>query len=163
MTRLFTFVWLILVWMALWESITLANLIAGAVAAAVATMLVPFRFNKSGRVRPIAAVKLAGYFVWKLLEASVQVAWEIATPKDGTAPAVIHVPLQTNAPGIITAVANMVSLTPGTLTLEVDSSRPALFIHVLHFESSEQTTSEVRRLEQLTVEAFPTASGRTSA
>lgn len=157
MTRiLITGVWLALVWMSLWESFTPANLTGGIVAAILAMVLSPPRPN-ANRIgfRPFAGAKLLAVFAWKLIQASVIVAWEVATPGDNTRPAVISVPLHTDAAGIVAAVANMVSLTPGTLTIEVDPSTATLFIHVLHNRSYEATRAEVYQLERLTLAAFP--------
>jgi len=149
--------WLTVVWMALWESFTIANLIGGlAVAALVVGLIPPGHQVQPLGLRPLAAVKLGAFFLWKLVEASVLVAWEIATPGDRTHPAVVSVPLHTLSPGIVTSVANMVSLTPGTLTLEVDPDTMTLYIHVLHYQSAETTSKDVYQLERLTVAAFPT-------
>jgi multicomponent Na+:H+ antiporter subunit E len=157
MSPLIVILWLTLVWMALWESFTWANLIGGLAIAVLAVLLVPLR-SKAPRVgfRPLRAIRLLFYFVWKLLVASLIVSWEVVTPRDGTSPAVVSVRLDTPYPGVVTAVANMVSLTPGTLTVDVNRSDSTLFIHVLHFKSAEATSDDVRTLERLTVEAFPT-------
>lgn len=156
MSPVIVILWLTLVWMALWEAFTWANLLGGLLIAVLAMLLVPLR-STAPRVgfRPFRAFKLLGYFVWKLLVASVIVSWEVVTPKDGTRPAVVSVRLDTGSPGVLTAVANMVSLTPGTLTVDVDRDESTLFIHVLHFQSSGVTSTDVRALERLTVEAFP--------
>lgn len=152
-----TVLWLTLVWVALWESLTVANLLGGLAVAALVTALVPLRRGGDGiAFRPFATVRLFGFFAWELIKASAQVAWEIVTPGDNTSPAVVSVPLTSTAPGIITMVANMVSLTPGTLTIDVDTATPpTLFIHVLHHPSGSSTLSDVQRLEALTLSAFP--------
>lgn len=152
-----TVAWLAVVWMALWGSFTIANLLGGL---AVATLVVALRpLHHPARplgFRPLAAVRLLMFFLWKLVEASALVAWEVATPGDRTRPAVVSVPLHTLSPGIVISVANMVSLTPGTLTLEVDRHTTTLFIHVLHYQSAETTSNDVYQLERLTLAAFPT-------
>jgi multicomponent Na+:H+ antiporter subunit E len=150
-------VWLTLVWVALWESLTWANLAGGLLAGIVTVILVPPRPDTLVVSRPLAGLKLLFYFLWKLVQASVAVAWEVATPGDRTNPAVITVPLHTDSEGIITSVANMVSLTPGTLTLDVDPDTRTLYIHVLHFISEETTRADVHTLERLAMAAFPSA------
>lgn len=154
--RLVIVAWLTLVWMALWESFTWGNLLTGLLIASLATFLVPLREGTpSLGFRPLAALGLGGFFLWKLAEASLIVAWEVATPKDHTSPAVVFIPLHTSSPGIVTAVANMVSLTPGTLTIEADRERSALYIHVLHFKAPDATRAQIYQLERLTMAAFP--------
>jgi multicomponent Na+:H+ antiporter subunit E len=153
---IFPVAWLTLVWMALWESFTFANLVGGLLVSFVVMVLMPLR--RPGHqvgFRPLAALRLVAFFVWKLIQASVIVAWEVATPRDGTRPAVVSVPLTSRTPFITTAVANMVSLTPGTLTIEVAPEEMTIFIHVLHFRSKEATREDVRTLERLSLAAYP--------
>jgi multicomponent Na+:H+ antiporter subunit E len=104
--------------------------------------------------RPMAAALFAAYFAWKLVEASLIVAWEVITPRNRINEAIVAVPLRVDRPIIVTMIANSVSLTPGTLTLEARLSPPMLYIHVLHLKSVEDVRSDVRRLEELAVRAL---------
>jgi multicomponent Na+:H+ antiporter subunit E len=54
-------------------------------------------------------------------------------------------------------VADAVSLTPGTLTLEVQREPLILYVHVLHLRSVEDVRRDVRRLELDAVRAFGSA------
>lgn len=157
MSRLVVVLWLTAVWVTLWESVSAANLLGGVAVAGIVVYLLPPRTPVS-RVgfRPLAAIGLLFFFLWELIQASAEVAWEVATPRNRIRPAVVSVQLDTDVPGIITAVANMVSLTPGTITLEVDVDNRTLFIHVLHLKTVEDTRKSVRRLEEVTSRAFPT-------
>lgn len=148
--------WLAVVWVTLWEALTWANVAGGLVVAVVALYLLPPReVRTSVGFRPLAAAKLLLYFLWELLVASLQVVWEIITPQDRTRPAVVSVQTRSTVPGHITAVANMVSLTPGTLSLEIDHDTRTIYIHVLHLDSFEATRAVVSKLETLTLAAFP--------
>lgn len=156
MRRVAIVAWLTVVWVTLWEALTWANVAGGlAVAIAALHLLPPREARTSVGFRPLAAAKLLIYFLWELLVASSQVIWEIITPQDHTRPAVVSVQTRSTVPGHITAVANMVSLTPGTLSLEIDHDTRTIYIHVLHLESVEQTRAAVSKLETLTLAAFP--------
>lgn len=156
MRHLILLVWLTTVWVTLWESVTWANLLGGVIVSLVVITLLPPRSDRPDvGFRLIAALKLFSYFVWELVVASAIVAWEVVTPKIGINAAVVSVRLTSEVPGIVTAVANMVSLTPGTVTLEVDDENSTLFIHVLHLKSVELTRESISRLERLTLDAFP--------
>lgn len=156
MRRMTIVVWLTLVWVTLWEAATLANVAGGLVLAILVLFLLPPReVRTSVGFRPLAAIRLLLYFLWELLVASWQVVWEIITPQDHTRPAVVAVQTRSTVPGHITAVANMISLTPGTLSLEVDHDTRTIFIHVLHLDSFEKTRAAVSKLETLTLTAFP--------
>ncbi len=148
--------WLTLVWIALWEDLTWANTLGGVLVALAVMRAIPARPATARHgVRPWALLKLSIYFLWRLAQASVLLAWEIVTPRNRINAAVVAVPLASRSPGIVTLVANMVSLTPGTLTLEVDEETMTIFIHVLHLETVEAMRREVLYFEELAMAAFP--------
>lgn len=156
MRHFLTLAWLTLVWMALWEDLSMANLVGGLAAGGFVLLLIPLRSREASHgFRPLAFLRLAVYFSWKLLEASAILAWEVITPRNRINAAVLSVPLHSRSPGIVTMVANMVSLTPGTLTLEVEESTMTLVIHVLHLESVAESRRSVLYLEELSLAAFP--------
>lgn len=154
--RIITTTWLTAVWIMLWESLTWANVLGGVVVALVVVWMIPahrqeFRMG----FRPFAAVRLLGYFAWKLTEASARLTWEIFTPRNHVKAAVVSVPLQSRIPGVATVVANMVSLTPGSVAIEIDEDEMILFIHVLHLRTVEEERAAVLLLESMTLAAFP--------
>ena len=83
-------------------------------------------------IRVGASVMLALTFVWNVVRASLQVARYILTPGYRLNSGVIRVPTETDSEALITVIANMISLTPGTLTLDHDSDGSCLFVHVMH-------------------------------
>ncbi|CAN5785651.1 hypothetical protein BH23ACT5_BH23ACT5_08790 [soil metagenome] len=156
MRRVVLLAWLTLVWVALWEDFTAANLVGGLLVALLVSALIPPRPPVAVHgFRLPAAIKLSIYFTWKLIEASATLAWEVVTPRNRVKPAVVAVTLRGRSPATATMVANMVSLTPGTLTLEVDEDTMTLCIHVLHLDTFDAARREVLKLETLAVDAFP--------
>lgn len=156
------FVWLTAVWVTLWETVSWANVLGGGMVAAAVLHLLPPRVGGVGvGLRPLAVLRLFAYFLWELTKASGLMAWEVLTPRNQINAAVVSVQLTSDVPGILTAVANMVSLTPGTVTLEVYPQERTLFIHVLHLQTIETIREAVRRLESLTLDAFPPTSSTT--
>ena len=89
-----THVWLVVVWMALWGDLSVANLLGGIIAAFLATRIIPAR-PASGllTVRPLALLRLGLYFVWKMVEASAIVAWEVVTPRNRIPEGIVAVPV----------------------------------------------------------------------
>lgn len=147
--------WLVVVWVALWGSLTVANVVGGVLAAAFVLGLTPPAPSTVSLIRrPVAMARLVVYFLWELVKASAMVAWEVITPWDATAPAVVAVRLETADPHVLVAVANMVSLTPGTLTIDVDPESGTLYVHVLHFHSEGRVLGGIRALERLSAAAY---------
>ena len=140
-------IWLTVLWVALWADLTLGNVLGGLVVALVVVGVArPTGVTGLERTyfRPISALVYAAYFLWQLLKANFVVAWEIITPRLKLNRAIIAVPMHTTSAGVVTLIANSVTLTPGTLTIYVaeefssdgDIVERTLFVHVLHFIDS---------------------------
>jgi multicomponent Na+:H+ antiporter subunit E len=166
-------IWLTALWVALWDDLTLGNVVSGVfVATAVVAVARPTGVTGLERTyfRPVSALVFVVYFVVQLVKASLVVAWEIVTPGLRINRAIIAVPMHTSSAGVVTAVANAVTLTPGTVTIEVVENEVALndgldpgsgsrvdrtlFIHVLHFIDVDSVRREVLRLERRAIKAF---------
>jgi len=158
--RVVLVVWLTAVWVLLWEGLTPANVLGGLAVAVGLVLLFPPRHRGGRRVRPLALLRLAGHFAVKLVQANVVLAWEVVTPRNRINEGIVAVPLDEEEDGILTLVANAVSLTPGTLTIEVRRAPTVLYVHVLHLHSREAARAEVRTLHRLTVAAFPPREAR---
>ena len=155
MRYLWRAVWLIAVWLFLWGEVTVGNLVGGSLVAAVVLYLFrPERVVVGGAFRPLAALRFLVYFLVKLVEASLVVAWEVVTPRNRINEGIVAVPLAGVSDLLTTMVANSISLTPGTLTIEVGEDAKVLYVHVLHLRDVEQVRSDVHRLELLAIKAF---------
>lgn len=153
--RLLSLVWMTSVWVALWGDISVANALGGLLVGSVILVLVPpHSLGSDLTLRPFAALHLVLYFFWELIVASAIVAWGVVTPINRLNQAVVAVPLRTESRVLAALIGNMISLTPGTLTLEVLGSPPVLYIHVLHLRNDDQIQVSVHRLESLALRAF---------
>jgi multicomponent Na+:H+ antiporter subunit E len=146
--------WLLLVWLALWGTVTPANVLSGvAVAATVQLIPLPTRDVRFA-FRPLRTLRFVIYFAGQLVRASVVVAREIVTPRSHINTGVVAVPLHGASDALVTLVADAVTLTPGTLTLEARRDPPTLYVHVLHLHHVEDVRRSIRRTEVLAVRAF---------
>lgn len=147
--------WLLAVWLFLWEDLSFANVLAGLALGSLLVVLFPMRPRGiPGAFRPLAAARFAGFFAWKLVEASMIVAWEVMTPQNRINEGIVAVPIRGVSETLTTLVANAISLTPGTLTLEVRHQPPVLYVHVLHLEDIDAVRHDVQYLEVLAIRAF---------
>lgn len=148
--------WSVLVWCALWSDLSLANVVWGVVVGAVSLWVLPVAGDASGvGVRPVWAAAYLVNGLWALVKSSGVVAWEVVTPRNRINQAIVAVPLRTRSLGIATLVANTVTLTPGTMTLEIRREPPALYIHIMHLRTIEAVRDDIHRLEDLALRAFP--------
>jgi multicomponent Na+:H+ antiporter subunit E len=95
--------------------------------------------------RGFAALVLFVVFLWDLLMSSIQVARAVISPGDVTRPRLVTVPLVARSDAEITMVANFISLTPGTLSVDVSPDRRTLLVHDLFAgDSSDAARASVR-------------------
>jgi multicomponent Na+:H+ antiporter subunit E len=149
-------IYLIVVWTTLWGDLSIANIASGTlVAVGLVTLFPTAGPGALGSFRPIPALRFVVYFLYKLCEATVVVAWEVLTLDNETInEGIVEVPVTGATDAVLTLVANATSLTPGTITLEVKRDPARLYVHVLHLRSIEETRRQVLNLERLALDAF---------
>ena len=135
-----------IVWMLLWREVSLGTLLGGLVVSAAVEGLrrAP---NNPGSIRLRGLLAFAARYVRLVVASNLRVAWEVITPSNiQIREAIVAVPL-TSSPAVGLLVANAISYTPGSLTIEMTGDPLVLYVHVLHFESIEQVERDVRGLE----------------
>lgn len=152
--RVIHWLWLTIVWVALWADPSPGTAIGGGILAALVVAAFPPNAPGRAHLRPIPAFVFLLYFTWKLIEASAIVAWEVMTPRSRINAGIVAVPIRGASRGLTTLVANAITLTPGTLTLEVDDDPTVLYVHVLHLRDIESVRTEIQFLERLAIRAF---------
>jgi multicomponent Na+:H+ antiporter subunit E len=155
--------WLTVLWVALWGELSAANVLGGLLVAAAAIWLLPMPGQPFGvRVRPWHAAVFAAYFAFKLVQANLLLAWEIVTPRNKIRTGIVAVPVRGCSDMLVALVANAITLTPGTLSLEVRRDPATLYVHVLHLRHPDEVRREVLRLERLAILAFGDDAARAS-
>lgn len=99
-------------------------------------------------IRTWRVLGFGAYFGWQFLVANAEVLWEIITPRSRSAPAVIAVPMQSRTSREMVTIANLVTLTPGTLALELALEPPILYVHGMFVHDPEEFIDGLRTLER---------------
>ncbi|MFB6137966.1 MAG: Na+/H+ antiporter subunit E [Halobacteriaceae archaeon] len=105
------------------------------------------------RASPYAALYVA-VFVWELVTANVDVAYRVLAPSMPIEPRVIEVPLRVQTDAAVTTIANSITLTPGTLTMDHDEERNALYVHAIDGRDPESVVAPIRRWEDYALVVF---------
>ncbi len=147
--------WLTVLWTALWGDLSAANVLGGLLAAAAAIVLLPMPGRPFGvRVHPLHAARFVAFFAYKLVQANLLLAWEIITPRNKIRTGIVAVPVRGCSDLLVALVANAITLTPGTLSLEVRRDPATLYVHVLHLRHPDEVRRDVLHLERLAILAF---------
>lgn len=150
--------WLTVMWVLLWGTPSLANLLAGVLVAAALLYVVPLPPSQGApmHVRPVAVLSLVVWFSWELVVATFNVAVEVLRPpgRSRIRTGIVAIPVPGRSRGVVLLIANGISLTPGTLTVEVRGAEPTLYVHDIAVDDPETVRAAVRELERRVVLAF---------
>lgn len=147
-----------LIWAAITGSFTLLNLLLGAAVGIVALWFVRNRLAAPVHLlRARRIISLALLFFYELILSAVRVAWLVITPnmKSQLKPGIIAFPLTAKSDAEITLLANLITLTPGTLSLDVSEDRRFLYVHALSVsDKSELIKGIAEGFETKIIEVF---------
>ncbi|WP_405039071.1 Na+/H+ antiporter subunit E [Serinicoccus sp. LYQ92] len=131
--------WLTVVWVLLWGTLDLLNLLGGVLIALLVLVLFPLpRVELRLRVRPLGLLVLLGRFLLDLVRASVEVAWLSVRPGPVASGVVMDLELAGDDPLLQTLTAEMVSLVPGSVVIDLDSGSRVLTLHALNVSTRHQ-------------------------
>jgi multicomponent Na+:H+ antiporter subunit E len=129
-------------WTALTERYTASNFVLGLVLANVT-----LRFGR-GRRSPIRrtglALRFLAFFVKEVLVSALRVAQEVVRRRPRMRPAIVGVPLDVETDGQITLLAILITLTPGTLALDVSPDRRTLLVHAMFAADTDRVRRDIK-------------------
>ena len=98
---------------------------------------------------------LITFFGKELLISNVKVLWDVITPQHISRPGIIAIPLDARTDAEIMLVANLISLTPGTLSLDLSENRRLLYVHVMFLDDIDQMRRQIKQgLERRVLEVM---------
>ncbi|MET0700677.1 MAG: Na+/H+ antiporter subunit E [Mycobacterium sp.] len=156
--RAWILVWLTLVWILLWGSVSVANILSGLAIALVITLLLPLPpVPVQGKVHPVSLLHLIVRVAWYLVVSSTQVAWLAVRPGPSPLNAVLRAKLDLKSDLVLALAVNIINLIPGSIVLEIDQRRRLIYAHVIDVGSErsvKQFYHQVKVVERLLVKAF---------
>lgn len=84
------------------------------------------------------------FFLYELLLANLEVAYDLITPRYYMKPGIVRYELTAKTDMEITLLSNLISLTPGTLILDVSDDKTVLYIHVMYVKDREKFIRRIR-------------------
>ena len=89
-------------------------------------------------------IRLFLFFLWELIRANLRVAYDVLTPGLRIRPGVVAIPLDVKTDAQITLLANLVTLTPGSISLDISADRRVLYLHVMYISDPETIRREIK-------------------
>lgn len=138
---------LTLLWMMLTQSSSFLNGILGfTVSAFVVTLAARAGGYGPYLSRLFNIARFGVYFLYILVKANFDVAWEIVTPNLHMKPRIIRYDVRGLTQVQVTTLANAITLTPGTLSADIDDAGGYLFIHAMYAEDRQAAIDELNKL-----------------
>jgi multicomponent Na+:H+ antiporter subunit E len=140
-TLLLTFVW-----SGLLGGITLENLVSGFVVSYVILYFVTRGMRGHDRFfgRLPKFLGFVVYYMWELVKSNAIIAYDVLTPTHHMKPGVIGIPLEARTDLEITVLANLITMTPGTLSLDVSPDRKTLYVHAMYIHDPEALRRDIK-------------------
>ncbi len=139
-------VFLAIIWTAFHRPYTAADFLIGFILAAILIALLNPLLGKSRFYgsRLLYVLQLLVVFIRELIKSAFQVLGHILRPKVKITPGIVKMNIELTTPEQITALANLITLTPGTLTIEIAKDESALYIHTLDLKDSQKLCQDIR-------------------
>lgn len=156
MTLVVRAVLLVILWVLAWGDLSLANVLSGSVLAVVLLAAFPpvARTTQSLRPRPVAILRLLAYLSWQLVVSTAEVARAVLSSRQDVRSGVVAHRLADASEAAITMFANLVALTPGTMTVDTVADPPAVHVHILLLDDADAAHRRLARLEELGLAAM---------
>ena len=156
MKRLIMMVALVALWCALWQRVSIANVLSGTT---LAVAIFASGLGPAGRggVRLVPLLKLLWVVVVDLVVSTIAVAREVIVPEDTTDETVIVVEIAPIGRQHLLLLVVAVTLTPGTAVVDVERDSGRLHIHLLHRDQADAVTEHVHELTRLAADALEAA------
>ncbi len=136
---------LALIWAAITGRFALSNVLVGMVLGYVVLFLArPIMGPSTYFARIGRALRFAAFYVRELVKANLRVAADVLTPRPSFRPGVLAIPLEARTDAEITMLANLITLTPGSVTLDVSTDRRFLYLHAMYIDDLEEYRTSVK-------------------
>jgi len=133
----------------LWEALTGrtdgANLLLGfALGYVVLWWLKPLLGSTQYFRKLPECIRFTLFFLKELIHSNLRVAWDVISPKSQRKPGIVAIPLDARSDTEITFLANLITLTPGTLSLDVSDDRSVLYVHGMFVEDPQLMREQIK-------------------
>lgn len=99
--------------------------------------------NKYVKIIP-RIISFIFYFLYEVIVANLQVAYEVMTPNLYVKPGIIKIPLDVETNTEISILANLITLTPGTLSIDVSDDKKVLYVHSMYVTDKDKFIHDIK-------------------
>ncbi|KIL42601.1 Na+/H+ antiporter subunit E [Jeotgalibacillus soli] len=132
-------------WMFLQDSLTLPSFVIGFFIGLILIMvMMRFFATRFYLWRVVAVVKLTIIFLWELVKANIQVIGIVLKPKLDMKPGIFRYDTELTHDWDIALLSMMITLTPGTVIIDVSDDNRTLYVHTIHVPDAKAAVDSIR-------------------
>jgi len=94
--------------------------------------------------RTIGLVRFIGFYAVEVVRANVRVAYDVVTPTYHARPGIVAVPLDARTDTEITLLSNLITMTPGSLAIDVADDRSVVYVHVMYLDDPDALRHQIK-------------------
>lgn len=138
-------IFLALVWTFLQGELQGSNFAVGMVLGYLVIALSQQIMGTSAYVQKVVqVVRFVTISLWEIFTASLALAWLIVQPKLQVRPAIVAIPLDAKTDVEIATMSSLLTLSPGTMTLDVSTDRETLYVHTIDLDDVDEFRREIK-------------------
>ncbi|MDP8230369.1 MAG: Na+/H+ antiporter subunit E [Candidatus Gorgyraea atricola] len=149
--------WTLLTWIPSWQHLIIGVLASGFVAFMTGDLFIRRPHLVTHGTRYIWFLYYVPVFIWECFKANIDVAYRVLHPDLPIHPGIVKVKTELKSDAALTFLANSITLTPGTLTVDIDREAGYLYVHwieVKHKDIERATKAIVERFESILKRVF---------
>lgn len=161
-SRIIVFILAFLAWIALTSIRDIQEVIAGLIVAVIVSFLAGHMLITTKKKNPLPKRIVMGIayilkFLWEMIKANLHVAYIVVHPMLPIKPGIVRIKTKLSKDTSLTLLSNSITLTPGTLTVDISPEKKYLYVHwidVISRDEEENTKNIGGRFEPLLTEVL---------
>jgi len=132
-------------WLVITSTFTTGSLVMGVILGILIPIFTqPFWPNRPLVRRPMLAMRLFLLLCWDIILANWEVARLVLGPIDRIHPQFFDLPIAINDPFVATLLASIISLTPGTVSVDIDMEAGVIHVHCFNIMDEALTIATIK-------------------
>lgn len=137
---------LLVVWLLLNNTLAPGHIVLGSILALVIPWITTSLQKPQARLdKPLLAVRYLLVLIADIIKSNIEVAFLVLGPSHRITPGFIAIPLDMTAELPVTLLASSISLTPGTVSVELSEDRGWLYVHVLNLADEAKLIETIKQ------------------
>lgn len=103
----------------------------------------------------IKLIGFSGFYILEVIKSNLIIAYDALTPTHKMKPGILEIPLDLKSDKEILIFSNLMTMTPGTMTIALSEDKTKLFVHAMYIDDPEKLKMEIKeKFEKRIAELF---------